>query len=161
MGKKLDFSMAKKSIKKYDEKVRVVVDVDEKGEETFVNIFPNFSPIKMREMFQEMMKDEQNIIEQKLDSSKINRGNWFYFNVVKFFSDLDLPDDTKEKAKYFMVFEQTPYFDKIVNEYPEESLKKLADMLTRMSEEVMELTDKQVEQLQKEMEELDKNEDVE
>lgn len=158
MAKKLNLKVMKKATKHLDEKKKVVVDVDDKGEEVIVYIYPNFSNTRIDNFVKEMFSDEQKALEQGIDFTKINRGNWFFFNLIKHFSDLenDIPDTVKEKIQYYLILVETPYFPKIVQAFPEESILKLQDAVTDLVDRVGALSDKQIAELEKEVAKLEK-----
>lgn len=159
MAKKLNLKVMKKAVKHLDEKKKVVVDVDDKGEEVVVYIYPNFSNTRIDNFVKEMFSSEQEALKQGIDFSKVNRGNWFFFNLIKHFSDLenDIPDDIKQKIQYYLILVETPYFPKIVEAFPKESILKLQDAVADLVEKVGALTDKQLLDIEKEIEELEAN----
>lgn len=156
MAKKLNLKIMKKTVKHLDEKKKVVVDIDDKGEEVIVYIYPNFSNTRIDNFVKEIFSDEKRALEQGIDFSKVNRGNWFFFNLIKHFSDLenDIPNEIKEKIQYYMILVETPYFPKIVEQFPQESILKLQDAVKALVEQVESLTDNQIAEFEKEIQEL-------
>lgn len=158
MAKKLNLKVMKKVVKHLDEKKKVVVDVDDKGEEVVVYIYPNFSNTRIDNFVKDMFSSEQEALKKGIDFSKINRGNWFFFNLIKHFSDLenDIPNDIKQKIQYYLILVETPYFPKIVDAFPKESILKLQDAVAALVKQVEALTDKQMLDIEKQISDIDK-----
>lgn len=120
MAKKLNMAIVKENIAKLNEKKKIEFD-----DGVYVNIYPDFAMSKVSELLKEVLTDELKATEAGIDFSNVNRGDWLMFNIIKKFSDLVVPGDIKKKIQAFIYLRDSDYFLKLVNEYPEESLKKV------------------------------------
>ncbi|SPU03718.1 SPBc2 prophage-derived uncharacterized protein yomO [Bacillus subtilis] len=53
--------------------------------------------------------------------------NGLFFSIVKEFSDLGIPNDIKNKVKWYLKLVDSEFFPMIINSFPKESMKKLKD----------------------------------
>lgn len=127
MSKKLTLSHLKTKVKEYDLKEKVTLD-----EETHVNIFPNFSPERIREMIKEMLSDGERAKKANIPFN-VNLIDWGNFNIIKFFTDLGIPNDIDKKLQAFVMLKNTDYFEAIINKFPEDSIKRIEKELDRVN----------------------------
>ncbi|MCV4326330.1 hypothetical protein [Bacillus velezensis] len=63
---------------------------------------------------------------------KVQINDWLSFNVVKEFSDLDIPDDTKKQFEFYYELMNTDLLYPIFNKFPIESLEKINIIANRL-----------------------------
>lgn len=162
MSKKLTLTQIKKEANKYSTKERVPLDND-----THVYIYPNFSPLKIQEMITELMSDQTRAEEEGLTLT-VNFTDWGFFNIIKHFADLDIPNEIDKKITVYNDLIQTEYYSKILQSFPIESIKKVGDMISKTTEALNSFNDMNEEDrkkfietfLQKELAEVnDKNDE--
>jgi hypothetical protein len=130
MVKKLTFKDIEKENKLYEKKKKVTL-----SDEFYVNIYPNFSPIKISEVIRETLTDPQIALDAGIDFSKINLGDWQLFNIICKFTDLGIPsDDIQKKVQAFIEVMNSEYWTKIIASFPKESLNKLDESFDRFKE---------------------------
>jgi hypothetical protein len=126
MTKKLTLVDIKNQNKVYEQKQRI-----ELSDEFHLFIYPHFSPTKISELIKEMVTDGQRATEAGIDFDKINMGDWFMFNVIYKFADLGIPSEIKKKVQAFTYLIDSDFFGKIVESFPQESIKKLEESFLR------------------------------
>lgn len=129
MAKKISLVDIKNDNKVYDQKKRIDLSEDE-----YVVIYPHFSPTKIAELIKEMVTDEQRANGAGIKFDHINMGDWYLFNVVYKFADLGIPSDIKKKIQAFAHLIDYKHFSKIVDSFPQESMKSLEESFLRFSE---------------------------
>lgn len=126
-SKKLSVSGVKTLSKSVDKKQKVQIN-----DEYHVYIYPQFGMFKLQKMFENFVKSLLEAEEQGIDLSKISMNDWLSFNVVKEFSDLDIPDDTKKQFEFYYELMNTDLLYPIFNEFPIESLEKINIIANRL-----------------------------
>ena len=128
-SKKLTLTDIKNENKIYEQKKRV-----ELSDNYHVFIYPNFSPVKIKDLIKELVNDPQRATDAGLNFDNINMGDWFLFNVIYKFSDLGIPSEIKKKIQAFTYLMDSAYYEQIINAFPQESLKKINDAFLRFKE---------------------------
>ncbi|MVZ95841.1 hypothetical protein CTI30_19930 [Bacillus velezensis] len=157
-SKKLNLGLIEESVSKYDKKERVQLTDD-----VHVFIYPHFAPSRISKMFIEIIKDPERAEEKGIDFKKINYFDWIAFSLIKEFTDLGIPNDIKNKIKWFHNLTDSEFFPLILSSFPEESIKRLGeatkmlqdnlDKLSNMSqEEIIDLVINKVEEIENEQE---------
>ncbi|MEC5219921.1 hypothetical protein [Bacillus atrophaeus] len=157
-SKKLNLALIEESVSKYDKKEKVQLTND-----VHVFIYPYFSPTRLTNMLTELISDPQKAEEKNIDFKSINPVQWAFFSLIKEFTDLGIPDDIKNKVKWYLKLIDSEFFPMIINSFPEESMTKFGeatkmlqenlDKLSNVSlEEVNDLILKKVEDLESEKE---------
>ena len=141
MSKKLTLTDIKNENKIYDQKKKVVL-----SDEYFINIYPNFSPIKIAELIRETLSDPQKAKDAGIDFDQISIADWGLFNIIYKFTDLGIPSDIKKKVQAFIEIMNTEYWAKIIESFPEESINKIKESLDRFSANFEKLTQEEIEQ---------------
>jgi hypothetical protein len=118
MSKKISLVDIKKDVKKYDQQKRIDLN-----EDTFVVIYPHFSPSKMAELIKEMVTDKLRAEEAGIDFDKVNMSDWFLFNIIYKFADLGIPSKIEKKVQAFNVLIDWEYFGQVIEAFPQESIK--------------------------------------
>lgn len=124
MSKKLNIAMIGENVKKYDEKEKITL-----SDGNYTYIFPHFAPSKISEVIKETLTDFDKAKKANLDFSKINTSDWLFFNIIRYFCDLNIPNDIKKKAQIFVKLVDSDYFTEIIAAFPEESLNRLTEAL--------------------------------
>jgi hypothetical protein len=122
MAKKLTLKDLKNENKKYEEKKRVMLSDD-----FYINIYPNFSPIKINELLKETLTEPYQAKEIGINFDKIALNDWLIFNIIAKFSDLGIPDDIHKKIQVFNDLMNTEYWTSIISAFPEESMQKILE----------------------------------
>ncbi|AMR46800.1 hypothetical protein [Bacillus subtilis] len=144
-SKKLNLSLIEESVNKYDKKEKVQLTDD-----VHVFIYPYFSPSRLTKMLTEMISDQQKAEDKGIDFSKINTVQWVFFSIVKEFSDLGIPNDIKNKVKWYLKLVDSEFFPMIINSYPKESMKKLKDAteaLEKITEDLLTMSQEEINKL--------------
>lgn len=128
MSKKLTLIDIKNENKIYDQKEKVIL-----SDEFYVNIYPNFSPIKISELIREILTDPQRAKDAGIDFDKINITDWGLFNLIYKFADLNIPSDIQKKVQAFNEIMNSDYWTKIIEAFPEESINKFKEALDNIS----------------------------
>ena len=155
-SKKLNLGLIEESISKYDKKERVQLTDD-----VHVFIYPYFSPSRLSNLFKQILSDQKQAEEKGIDFKKINFVDWIAFSLIKEFADLSIPNDIKNKVKWFHSLVESEFFPLILSSFPAESIKKLngaakmfqdsLDKLSNMSqEEINDLILNKVEEIENE-----------
>lgn len=129
MAKKISLVDIKNDNKAYDQKKRIDL-----SDEEYVVIYPYFSPSKVAELIKEMITDQQRANGAGIKFDHINMGDWFLFNIVYKFADLGIPSDIKKKVQAFAHLIDYKHFGKIIDSFPQESMKSLEESFLRFSE---------------------------
>ncbi|MCY9038606.1 hypothetical protein MOE77_16975, partial [Bacillus inaquosorum] len=96
-SKKLNLGLIEESISKYDKKEKVTLTDD-----VHVFIYPYFSPSRLTKMLTGLISDPQEAKEAGIKSFKdINQVHWAFFSLIKEFTDLGIPNDIKNKVKWY------------------------------------------------------------
>ena len=120
MSKKLNLAMITESVKKFDEKEKITL-----SDGNYTYIYPNFSPSKISEVIKETILDYEKARKAGLDFSGIDHGDWLYFNIIRFFADLNIPNDIKKKSQIFVKLIDSDYFADIIKSFPQSSIEKV------------------------------------
>lgn len=123
-SKKLNIGVIEKENKIYEEKVKVDL-----SNGYYVNIYKNFSPIKINELVREILTDRQRAEESGIDFTEINMKDWGYFNIIYKFSDLGIPSDIKSKVDAFIQVMNFKDWTKILSAFPKESIDEIIESL--------------------------------
>lgn len=141
--RKIKLSDIEKSNKIYDHKIKVTLD-----DNFYINIFPNFSPIKLSELIKEtILTDAQRAKDEGIDFDKITLGDWGLFNIIYKFSDLDIPDDIKSKIQAFETIMNSKYWTNIIAAFPEESILQAKQSLDNFTENYKALSQQEIERI--------------
>ncbi|GJI61641.1 MULTISPECIES: hypothetical protein [Bacillus] len=157
-SKKLNLGLIEESVSKYDKKERVQLTDD-----VHVFIYPYFSPTRLTKMLTELITDQEEAKEAGIKFEDINPVHWGHFSLIKEFTDLGIPNDIKNKVKWFVKLIDSEYFPMIIKSFPEESIEKLEkaakmmkmslDKFSNMSKkEINELILNRVEEIENEQE---------
>ncbi|MEN7437642.1 hypothetical protein AAGV27_21630 [Bacillus velezensis] len=157
-SKKLNLGLIEESVSKYDKKEKVQLTDD-----VHVFIYPYFSPSRLSNLFKQILSDQKQAEEKGIDFKKINFVDWIAFSLIKEFADLGIPNDIKNKVKWFHSLVESEFFPLILSSFPEESIKKLngatkmlQDSLDKLSnispEEINDLILNKVEEIENEQE---------
>jgi hypothetical protein len=139
--KKLNLSAIAKENKKFDQKKKVTL-----SDEYYVNIYINFSPLKIAELIRETLTDPQKAKEAGINFDNISIPDWGLFNIIYKFTDLGIPTDIKSKVAAYIEIMNSEYWTKIIESFPEESINKIKESLDRFSANFEKLTQEEIEQ---------------
>lgn len=131
MTKKITLTDIKNSNKVYTKREKIVLSDD-----SHVFIYPHFSPTKMSELIKEMLLDSENAKKEGIDFEKINMADWSLFSIIYKFADLGIPSDIKKKVEAFHLLVDWEHFGKIIESFPEESIKKFTDTFINFSKNI-------------------------
>ncbi|NCT27063.1 hypothetical protein GXB79_02010 [Bacillus velezensis] len=134
-SKKLNLGLIEESVSKYDKKERVQLTDD-----VHVFIYPYFSPSRLSNLFKQILSDQKQAEEKGIDFKKINFVDWIAFSLIKEFADLAIPNDIKNKAKWFHNLVDSEFFPLILSSFPEESIKKLNEATKMLQENLDKLS---------------------
>lgn len=126
MSKKLTLSQLSKEAKKYDSKKKIPLT-----DEFHTYISPYFNPKKLKEMVIETLSDFQ-----KNELEDINMMEWLHFNVIRHFSDLEIPEEIESKLKIYNELQHTGLFETIVLSFPKESMERLKETLDTINNNI-------------------------
>ncbi|MCS4324219.1 hypothetical protein [Bacillus subtilis] len=141
-SKKLNLGLIEESISKYDKKEKVTLTDD-----VHVFIYPYFSPSRLTKMLTGLISDPQEAKEAGIKSFKdINQVHWAFFSLIKEFTDLGIPNDIKNKVKWYLKLVDSEYFALIINSFPKESLEKLGKATVMLQQNIDELSKKSQEE---------------
>ncbi|MDW0355635.1 hypothetical protein [Bacillus velezensis] len=126
-SKKLNLGLIEESVSKYDKKERVQLTDD-----VHVYIYPYFSPTRLTKMLTELITDQEEAKEAGIKFEDINPVHWGHFSLIKEFTDLGIPNDIKNKVKWFVKLIDSEYFPMIIKSFPEESIEKLEKAVKMM-----------------------------
>jgi hypothetical protein len=129
MSQKLNLSLIKSENKKFEQKQRI--DLSDKYH---VFIYPHFSPIKTSELIKEMITDKERAEQAGIDFGKINMADWVLFNIIYKFADLGIPSEIKKKVQAFTELVNYEFYGKIIESFPQESLKNLQESIMRFKD---------------------------
>ncbi|OIK22685.1 hypothetical protein [Bacillus amyloliquefaciens] len=133
-SKKLSVSGVKALSKSVDKKQKVQIN-----DEYHVYIYPQFGMLKLQKMFENFLKAPLEAEDQGIDMSKISMIDWLSFNVVKEFSDLDIPNDIKKQLEFYYELMNTDLLYPIFNSFPQESLEKISIISNRLQSTIEKL----------------------
>ncbi|WP_277539466.1 hypothetical protein [Bacillus sp. 159] len=133
-SKKLSVSGVKALSKSVDKKQKVQIN-----DEYHVYIYPQFGMFKLQKMFENFLKAPLEAEDQGIDMSKISMIDWLSFNVVKEFSDLDIPNDIKKQLEFYYELMNTDLLYPIFNSFPQESLEKISIISNRLQSTIEKL----------------------
>ncbi|MES9779100.1 hypothetical protein [Bacillus velezensis] len=134
-SKKLNLGLIEESVSKYDKKERVQLTDD-----VHVFIYPYFSPSRLSNLFKQILSDQKQAEEKGIDFNKINFVDWIAFSLIKEFTDLGIPNDIKNKIKWFHNLTDSEFFPLIISSFPEESMKKFGEATKMMQENLDKLS---------------------
>lgn len=126
---KLTLNQIQKQVNQYSKKQKVTL-----GDGNYVNIYPNFSPNTITKMIHETLTDHVRANDAGIDFESIKEDEWGFFNMIKFFSDLDIPSDIKEKVQVFTYLVESDYFVEIIQAFPQESIERVVAALQKTTE---------------------------
>ncbi|MCY0091430.1 MULTISPECIES: hypothetical protein [Bacillus amyloliquefaciens group] len=126
-SKKLSVSGVKALSKNVDKKQKVQIN-----DEYHVYIYPQFGMFKLQKMFENFLKAPLEAEDKGIDMTKISMIDWLSFNVVKEFSDLDIPNDIKKQLEFYYELMNTDLLYPIFNSFPKESLEKVSIISNRL-----------------------------
>lgn len=129
MTKKLTLKDIKNENKKFDEKKKVML-----SEEYYINIYPNFSPVKISEHIKEIVTDKEQAEKEGINFDEIPTYDWYLFKIVYKFTDLPIPNDIKSKVEAFNCIVKSKLFGKIIEAFPKESLQELDQAFLNFNE---------------------------
>lgn len=125
MSRKLTIKAVKDDNKKYAEKKRI----DFAGTDYYINIYPYFSPTKIKDMYEDLADTMKKSKEMNIDIKDSYIQEFLLFFVIKHFSDLYTPKKTKELIQFFIEFINTDYYQLIIKEYNQEEINKVISKL--------------------------------
>jgi hypothetical protein len=97
-SKKLNLGLIEESVSKYDKKEKVQLT-----DEAHVFIYPHFSPSRLTKMLAGLLSDQDEAKDAGSKSFKdINPVQWTFFSLIKEFTDLGIPNDIKNKVKWYL-----------------------------------------------------------
>ncbi|MCR4367577.1 MULTISPECIES: hypothetical protein [Bacillus amyloliquefaciens group] len=134
-SKKLNLGLIEESVSKYDKKEKVQLTDD-----VHVFIYPYFSPSRLSNLFKQILSDQKQAEEKGIDFKKINFVDWIAFSLIKEFVDLDIPNDIKNRVKWFHKLVESEFFPLILSSFPEESIKKLNEAAKMLHENIDKLS---------------------
>ncbi|MCY8997814.1 hypothetical protein [Bacillus inaquosorum] len=141
-SKKLNLGLIEESVNKYDKKEKVQLSDD-----VHVFVYPYFSPSRLTKMLTGLISDPQEAKEAGIKSFKdINQVQWAFFSLIKEFTDLGIPNDIKNKVKWYLKLVDSEYFPLIINSFPKESLEKLGKATVMLQQNIDELSKKSQEE---------------
>ncbi|RAP15233.1 hypothetical protein HS9_00560 [Bacillus velezensis] len=91
-------------------------------------------------MFKQILSDQKQAEEKGIDFKKINFVDWIAFSLIKEFTDLGIPNDIKNKIKWFHNLTDSEFFPLILRSFPEESIKKLNETTKMLQENLDKLS---------------------
>lgn len=145
MSKKLTLSHIKEEVKIYSQKQKVQL-----SDEYHVHIYPHFAPSKIGEMIKEIIQDKLNAEKVGINFENINMIDWVYFNIIKYFTDLEIPNDIKKKVQAYLFLRDSEYFPTIVNSFPKENIDRVSEAMKRFGENldaISQMNEKELEKL--------------
>jgi len=134
MTKKLTLGQIQKEVDIYSKKKSVPLN-----DNFHVNIFPNFAPTKIQQLITEILTDKAKAEKEGLEFD-VSTTNWGYFNIIKHFTDLGIPDDIEGKLKVYLMLLETDYFADIIRAFPQESIDKVTNAINSVVQSLEEFT---------------------
>lgn len=128
--KQLTLKHIERENKKFEKKEKIDLDDD-----FFVYIYPNFSPKKIQEMIVEMISDTEQAKELGLEEefNQIRYSDWGFFHMIKYFADLDIPSDFKEKLSAYFTLVESEFYKTILSAFPKESIEKVGQAMENVA----------------------------
>ena len=109
--------------------------------------FPNFSPTKVQQLITEILTDKARAEKAGLKFD-VSTSNWGFFNIIKHFTDLGIPDDIEGKLKVYMTLIETEYFSQIIRSFPQESIDMVSEEIRKVTSSLEEFLNMEEEKQQ-------------
>lgn len=149
MSKKLTMKAIKDDNSKYSKKKRI----DFEGTDYYINIYLNFAPTKIKDMYEDLANTIQDAKKMNIDIKDSYIQEFLLFFIIKHFSDLYTPKKTKELIQFFIEFINTDYYQLIIKEYNQDEINKVVSKLFEVYEASGDI-DKTVETLKIKLDEI-------
>jgi hypothetical protein len=148
MAKKLNLTTIKKGNSRYNNKLKIELPND-----TYLTITPFFKPQKISLMVEDLafvITDAEELGVNFDDHHFIDLLNFF---IIKHFTDINLPNDTKKLIQGFIEIVNSEYYEPIMNAFPHDEIVQVYDKVLKSTEIAAQLENK-IRDFQKQVERI-------